>query len=66
MVEKEAVIKEFEAARDKYIELAGRLIKLKVPGVIDPIGIKCDAGVICGGGEALRPPLEKLKQPLPK
>ncbi len=46
MAEREAVIKEFEVVRDKYLELLGKLVELKVPGIIEPLAYRCMNGLL--------------------
>jgi len=55
MPNNEALIKEFEAARERYQELLERLIDQKIPGVIDAVAAKCGVGEVCHGGTFRRP-----------
>lgn len=50
MANTEALIKEFNAARAKYQELLAELIRLKVPGIVNPVAAGCSVGEVCHGG----------------
>lgn len=64
MPNEDALIKEFEKARERYYELLAKLIELGVPGVIDlgKAAAKCDVGEVCHGG-TFRSPLDLGRPP---
>jgi hypothetical protein len=62
MPSNEALVKEYEAARDRYLELLERVIDQKIPGVIDAVAAKCSVGEVCHGGE-FRKPLDLGRPP---
>lgn len=46
MAERDTVIKEFKAARNKYLKLVGKPVELKVPGIVYPVAFRCINGLL--------------------
>jgi hypothetical protein len=60
MPTEQEIVKEFEAARDRYYELVARVVALKIPGLLDEVAAKCDVGEVCHGGSFRRPDIRIL------
>lgn len=50
MADKEALVKELEAVRARYRDVFSALVKEKIPGFINPVGLTCNCGESCGTG----------------
>jgi hypothetical protein len=54
------IVKEFEAARQRYYDLVARVAALKIPGLLDEVAAKCSVGEVCHGGEFRGPDIRIL------
>lgn len=66
MADKEALLKEFESVRVRYLDLVNKLVEMKVPGAFNPVASTCDHGTVCHGGGAKGNPIDMRSQPGPK
>jgi hypothetical protein len=51
MPDNEAVIKEFEAAKAKYLEVLKKMAEAKIAPALRPVEATCGVGEVCHGGK---------------
>lgn len=49
--ENEALVREFEAAKTKYLELLKKAAEARLAGVISSVAAACGVGEVCHGGK---------------
>ena len=53
MPDKEALLRDLEAARTKYRDLLAKAVELEIPGVVDSVSSWCSPGQKCNTGDDL-------------